>query len=75
MQSRGSQSVQEDVAEGGDLSGYQLARDRSRKEIRLLFEMLKSILLRMPSMLKISFKVMNLPLLKKLVKVRKKICG
>ena len=33
-QSRGSQPIQEVVDEGGDLSGYQLTRDRSRKEIK-----------------------------------------
>ena len=34
MQSHGSQYVQEVVAEGGDLSGNQLARDKSRREIK-----------------------------------------
>ena len=34
MQSHGLQFVQEVVVEGGDLSGYQLARDKSRREIK-----------------------------------------
>ena len=61
--------------EGGDLSGYQLARDRSRREIKLVFVMLKPISLLTCSMLEINFNVMYLPLSKKLVKVIKKICG